>query len=450
MVELVGVDDAAARVLDRPDHRRDDRGGDLQAGRVLVGRERARLVDRELAAEPEGVPRVPVEQHAELVHAVDDLVVHQPELALSPQVAALQLVQRQDRVVAGVVRVVDGRPVERLAVLLDRQVVGDRDRLVVRDQVALDRAGVRRPRAHARRRAGARQVDRRAAAVLVERRLGRHVPFVGSPAELGGLQPLAEEAFDRPGVDELVGLLRDVGPLRVALGDVDALDAEVAREVRPFRARRRRDRAAEVGGEPHERVLVEVAHHARVRAVRDDRRRPLALDRAHLLAQRVVGAHRERLRLVHVAAGPGLDAGVDVERADLAAQPDQVRRGHVDRQVDEEAAFHEGREDLSVVPGDERRLHEPHALELGQPPRAVVRVDHHHALARRVDVAKDQRQRALADRAEADDDDRAVVGDRGGGEAHGEVVVRRIRRSGGPGRRGKRPAPATHSARRPS
>jgi hypothetical protein len=54
--------------------------------------------------------------------------------------------------------------------------------------------------------------------------------------------------------------------------------------------------------------------------VRDQRGRALAADRAHLLAQRVVGAHRQRLAVVEVAAGPRLDARVDVERVDLAAQ----------------------------------------------------------------------------------------------------------------------------------
>ena len=63
------------RILQRPDHAGEHRGGHLQAGGVLVGRELARLLDGELRAVPIGVLRVAVEQHAEFVDAVDDLVL---------------------------------------------------------------------------------------------------------------------------------------------------------------------------------------------------------------------------------------------------------------------------------------------------------------------------------------------------------------------------------------
>ena len=43
--------------------------GDLQAGGVVVGRELARLLDRELRAVPVGVLLVAGEQHAELIDA---------------------------------------------------------------------------------------------------------------------------------------------------------------------------------------------------------------------------------------------------------------------------------------------------------------------------------------------------------------------------------------------
>jgi hypothetical protein len=168
--------------------------------------------------------------------------------------------------------------------------------------------------------------------------------------------------------------------------------------------------------------------------VGDDRRRTLALDRAHLLAQRVVRPRGERLRLVEVASGPGLDAGVDVERVDVAAQPDQVGGGHVDRQVDDEAPGGDRLQHLAVVIGPQRDLAEAHALELAQAPARVVRVDHHHLVAGRPDVAQDQRQGALADRAEADDDDGPVVVDLGGKQAHdyrSPVGVGRRRRPSG-------------------
>ncbi len=78
MIEFVGVDHAAARILDRPDHSRHARPRS-PAGRWRSGKgQRAGLVNRQLAAVPEGVLRMTVEQHAQLIHAVDDFVVHQP------------------------------------------------------------------------------------------------------------------------------------------------------------------------------------------------------------------------------------------------------------------------------------------------------------------------------------------------------------------------------------
>ena len=77
------------------------------------------------------------------------------------------LVQRQHGVVARVIGVVAGRPVDDLAALAQREVVGDRDRLVVGDQEAVLGLRRRRPRAHPRAGARARQVDRRVAAEVV-------------------------------------------------------------------------------------------------------------------------------------------------------------------------------------------------------------------------------------------------------------------------------------------
>src|ERR1019366_8199730 len=107
-------------------------GGHLQAGGVLVGRDVAGLVDRELRAIPIGVLLVAVEQHAELVDAVGDLVfVEDVEVLLPLAGLAENLVQREHGVVAGVVGVVAGRPVDGLAARPQREIVGDRNRFVV-------------------------------------------------------------------------------------------------------------------------------------------------------------------------------------------------------------------------------------------------------------------------------------------------------------------------------
>src|SRR6185312_2632536 len=93
------------------------------------------------------------------------------------------------------------------------------------------------PAAHARRGAGAQQVDGAAAAELMAGAIGRQMALMAAPAELGWLRPLADEALDRPGVDELVPPFRPRRDLRVALGDMDDADAEPMRELAPFAAR---------------------------------------------------------------------------------------------------------------------------------------------------------------------------------------------------------------------
>ena len=92
--------------------------------------------------------------------------------------------------------------------------------------------------------------------------------------------------------------------------------------------------------EVEQRLLDEPRHHAGIGAAAGDGGGAAGAAAARLehgLAQRVVGARLRALRLVEVEAGPRLDDGVDVERAELAAELHDVERGRVDRQVDAEA-----------------------------------------------------------------------------------------------------------------
>ena len=132
-----------------------------------------------------------------------------------------------------------------------------------------------------------------------------------------------------------------LGALRVAFGDMHALDAEALCEARPlvFRLRLRR-LVAKIGGEIDERLLDEPGDHAGIGAAAGDGGRSARILAAlghHRLAQRIVGARLVAERLVIVEARPRLDDGVDVERADLAAKAHDVERGGVDREVDAEA-----------------------------------------------------------------------------------------------------------------
>jgi hypothetical protein len=100
---------------------------------------------------------------------------------------AEHLVQRQHRVVGRVIGVVAGRPIDRLAArVAHREIVGDRDRLVMRDEEAVLRAARRAPGAHARVGAGLQQIDRRLQPVSWVRPLsGIQVSCVPQPSSAG-------------------------------------------------------------------------------------------------------------------------------------------------------------------------------------------------------------------------------------------------------------------------
>src|SRR5258708_24657629 len=54
-----------------------------------------------------------------------------------------------------------------------------------------------------------------------------------APPQFSGLRPLADKTIDRPSIDELVGLLRHMGNLRVAFSDMNDLDAQRLRQRSP-------------------------------------------------------------------------------------------------------------------------------------------------------------------------------------------------------------------------
>jgi hypothetical protein len=206
-----------------------------------------RLVDRQLRAVPVRVAAMAGEQHAEFVDA--------PQIS-GPRIACIgcscQLLPANSCIDSTASHRRDGRrsapsagtppaPASR-----DGVVVGDRDRLAMRDQEAVEMAGLeRRPGAHARRGARLRQVDRGAAAEVMALAVAREILLVRAPAQLGRLATLADEAVDRPGVDELVGLLGHRRPACRARRCARP-SRRAARELRPLLAARGRRRATPV------------------------------------------------------------------------------------------------------------------------------------------------------------------------------------------------------------
>ena len=239
--------------------------------------------------------------------------------------------------------VVAGRPVHRLAALAHREVVGDRDRLVVGDQKAVLGLRGRRPGAHPGAGAGLRQIDRGAAAEVVAVAVRRQPLLVGAPAELGRLQALRDEALDRPGVDELAARLRRLGALGVALGDVDALDADALHQRAPSprgsSARRAETPVSRATSSSacltNQDTMPGLAPQQFTAVTPPGRRRRRSSTR---LAQRIVRALRQRELRVVVEARPRLGDGVDVVGVEVLAELHQVDRGGVDRQVDDHAA----------------------------------------------------------------------------------------------------------------
>ncbi len=164
-----------------------------------------------------------------------------------------------------------------------------------------------------------------------------------------------------------------------------------------------------------ERLLDEPRHHARIGAAARDRRRPARIFPPlgeHGFAQCVVGTLFVGDRLVEIEADPGLDDGVDVERANLSAITHYVERGRIDREVDAETLAGPGlqifAEHVAVIVAGDRQLNVADAALVEQGAVAVVGVDDDEMRLVELEMPLDQRQRAPADRPEADHHDRAV------------------------------------------
>lgn len=126
---------------------------------------------------------------------------------------------------------------------------------------------------------------------------------MGSPAKFGRLRALADEAVDRPGVDELAALLGYVGYLGVALRHMDGLDPQRLGQFRPAAAGTRLlDLQTGVSGDVEQSLLHEMGDQPGIGAMGDHRGGAVgiaALVLQHRSAQRVI-ERSEGDRLVSV------------------------------------------------------------------------------------------------------------------------------------------------------
>ena len=315
----------------------------------------------------------------------------------------------------------DGRPVDGLLAVPNRELVGDREGLAVADHHALDRV-VRNPGADPGVHAHPGDADLVLRPVLVLVGVGRERLLVRSPSELGGGRALLAEALDAPGVHEFVDLLRDIRDLRVALAAVDHLDAELMGQVVELLGG---DEVLERLGLPaldpllgqggsrdvEETLLGEVGNEAGVGPVLDHGGRalllPFAVHLAHVHVAPVEGA-LSRVLLAPGIGVPDLDGGVDVEDAVVMAPLQDLAGIDVPGQVDQDIA---GREVLA-----EHRVHvllrdlvADVADALGGPLAEFLllclEIDHGDVLRGHLDVLKEDGERAFGDGAVADKED---------------------------------------------
>ncbi len=187
--------------------------------------------------------------------------------------------------VARAISVVDGGPVNRLAVFPNGELFGDGERLAVAHDHA-DNVVIRwHPGGDVRVDAHPRQADLALGAFRMLVGVGGQFFLMRAPAHLRGGGPLLPEALDAPGIDELVHLFGLIRDLRVALAAVNHLDAELLGQVvkvlrlgvvgdrlrlrlAEFLVRQRSLRDVQ------QRVLGEMADQAGVGSMFDHRRRP--------------------------------------------------------------------------------------------------------------------------------------------------------------------------------
>ena len=233
-IHFLRLDDPGLGVFNGPDQARQNRRGHLHARGILVGGQLPRLFNGKLRAIPIGILLVAIEEHAEFIAAIDNLLFLQDMRSRLPLAArAKHFKHRQHRVIGRVIGIMAGGPVGDALSLPHREIIGNGNGLVMGDQQAEMRPRRGNPAPHPRIGPGPGEIDRSARALFVLLAVVRQLLLMGAPAQFGRLQALGNESVYRPGVDEHIERLRILGTLRIALGNVNALHAQAASSASP-------------------------------------------------------------------------------------------------------------------------------------------------------------------------------------------------------------------------
>ena len=185
MGEVLGEAHAAARVPQRPQHRRQNPRRHLHGRGVHVRHLLPRRLDAQDTARPPRLKPVPHDQGSHEIHPLRDFVGQNALPGMQLIVSAAKFVQGDDPVVARHVGIVDRRPIEHPSVLAHRQRVRKPEGFPVRDDHAHDFL-VRYPGADPRIQAHLGQNDLIGRPRLRHRAEGRQAFLVRAPAQFTG------------------------------------------------------------------------------------------------------------------------------------------------------------------------------------------------------------------------------------------------------------------------
>ena len=126
VVQIIGLNIPSFWVLEGPGHASDDCRGDLKSCCVLVGSSLAGGLDIQLRSVPIGILGMAVDEHAELVHSLNNLILQNlPFRFFWDNTSTKHIQSRHNSFWGGLVRIMHSWPVHDFAFFLNCEVVGN-------------------------------------------------------------------------------------------------------------------------------------------------------------------------------------------------------------------------------------------------------------------------------------------------------------------------------------